>query len=107
METVNATRKPGIAAMSLGLPMLFFGTLMFLFGCYDVMEWQAEQVSLVVCGILLVLAGLATLGSAIWMLGSLGRSKKALQIGGGAMISSGAVLATAAATHIMPCSGPA
>jgi len=107
METVNATRKPGIAAMVLALPMLFFGTLMFLFGCYDIVEWQAEQVSLIVCGILLLLAGLATVGSALWMLGSLGRSKKGLQIGGSAMIASGVVLATAAATHIMPCSGPA
>ena len=101
------TRKPSIAAMVLALPMLFFGTLMFLFGYYDIVEWQAEQILLIVCGVLLVPAGLATVGSSLWMFESLGRSKKALQIGGSAMIASGVVLATSAATHIMPCSGPA
>jgi hypothetical protein len=93
--------------MGLALLMLLFGSLMFLFGSYDVWEWRAEQAALIACGLVWVLTGPAAVGSALWLLGSLGRSRTALKIGGTTIIASGVVLATAAATHVMPCSGPA
>ena len=42
--TMEATiHKPSVGAMLLALPMLLFGSLMFLFGYFDLREWQAER----------------------------------------------------------------
>jgi hypothetical protein len=87
--------------------MLFFGSLMFLFGCAAVWEWRAESAALVACGVAWILSGPVIVGSALWLFGSLGRSRRALRVGGHAIIITGVVLAAAAATRVMPCSGPA
>ena len=106
-DAVVTTRKPSIGAIGLAVLMLFFGSLMFLFGCAAVWEWRAESDALVACGVLWLLSGPMIVGSALWLFGSLGRSRRALRVGGGAIIATGVILAAAAATHIMPCSGPA
>jgi hypothetical protein len=78
---------------------------MVLLGYYFVSEWQSESVLLAASGVLWSLTAPATIVSALWLLASLGRSRKGLSIGGGSIIASGVVLTLVAATHVMPCSG--
>ena len=108
MSPMEATiRKPSAAAMVMALLMLFFGSLMFLFGYFALNEWQSERAALIACGVAWILSGPTVFGSALWLLGSLGRNPLALRIGGTATMASGAVLATAAAAGVLQCSGPA
>lgn len=106
-DTVATTRKPSVGAIALALPMLLFGSLIFLYGCDGVWEWRSESVTLIASSVVWILSGPATVGCALWLFGSLGRSRTALRIGGSAIVSSGVVLATVAATHVLPCSGAA
>jgi hypothetical protein len=105
MEGINLKRRAG--AIAVAPPMLFFGCLMFLFGYVDLIEWRSERAALIASGGVLVLVGFVVFVSALWVLGSLGRSPLALRIGGTAIAASGVVLATAAATGVLQCSGPA
>ena len=105
METT--IRKLSVGAMVLALLMLVFGSLMFLFGYFALSEWHSERAALIACGAVWILTGPAVFGSALWLLGSLGRSPLALRLGGTAVITSGTLLATAAAVGVLPCSGPA
>ncbi|HEY1272864.1 MAG TPA: hypothetical protein VGF08_12800 [Terriglobales bacterium] len=99
--------KPRVAIMFLALLMLFFGGLMSLFGFAAVYEWRAEQLLLIASGAVWILAGPVVFGSALWLLRTLGRSRRALRIGGISVAVTGTVLAAAAITHVMPCTGVA
>lgn len=105
METT--IRKLSVGAMVLALLMLGFGSLMFLFGYFALSEWRSERAALIACGAVWILTGPAVFGSALWLLVSLGCSPLALRLGGTAVITSGTLLATAAAVGVLPCSGPA
>jgi hypothetical protein len=106
--TMEATiRKVSVGAMVLALLMLLFGSLMFLFGYFALSEWRSERAALIGCGVVWILTGPAVFGSALWLLGSLGRNLLALRIGGSAIVASGTVLVTAAAAGVLQCSGPA
>jgi hypothetical protein len=108
MSPMEATsRKPSRSAMVIALLMLFFGSLMFLFGYFGISECRSERAALIACSVVWILTGPTVIGSGLWLCGSLGRSLKALRIGGTAILVSGTVLATAAAVGAMPCSGPA
>ena len=108
MELMDATiRKPSVGAMVLALLMMLFGSLISLFGYGALREWQSEGAALVAFGVVCILTGPAVVGSALWVLGSLGRSALALRIGGTGIVASGIVLALAAATGVLPCTGPA
>jgi hypothetical protein len=108
MDPMDATRgKRRAGAMVVALPMLFFGCLMFGSGCVGLLEWRSEGPALIASNVALILAGFAVFGSALWVLGSLGRSPLALRIGGTGIMASGLVLATAAATGVLQCNGPA
>jgi hypothetical protein len=87
--------------------MLFFGALMFLCGHFYLLEWQSEPLALIACGVVWMLTGTVVVGFALWLFVLLGRSSWALRMGGTAIVVSGAVLATAAGTGTLPCSGPA
>jgi hypothetical protein len=102
----STSRRPRAGAMVIALPMLFFGCLMFLYGYADLIEWPSERAALIACSVVLILAGSAVFGCALWLFGSLGRSPLALRIGGTGIMASGAVLATAAAVGVLQCSGP-
>jgi len=93
--------------MVLALLMFLFGSLMFLFGYFAVSEWRSERAVLIACGAVWILTGPAVFGSALWLLGSLGRNPLALRLGGTAVVTSGTWLATAAAVGVLPCSGQA
>ncbi len=100
-------RKSSFGAMVLALLMLFFGSLMFLLGYFGLIEWRSERFAPIACSVVWVLTGLAVFASALWLLGSLGRSPLALRIGGTAIVASGTVLAAAAAEGVLQCTGPA
>ena len=68
---------------------------------FDLSEWQSEQ-SHPGCLCSGLYSERATMGgSALWVLGSLGRNRLALRLGGIAITSSGVVLATAAAAGVL------
>jgi len=102
----SPSRKPSVGAMALGLLMLGFGLLMFGFGYFDLSEWQSEQAPLIACGVVWTLLGPVVCGAALWLLGSLGRNRFALWIGGTAIVTTGTILAAAAITGVLQCSAP-
>src|SRR5207237_329468 len=77
-----------------------------LFGYVVLREWRSERAALIACGLVWILAGPTIFGCALWLFGSLRRNLLALRIGGTAIVLSGAVLATVAATGVLPCSAP-
>lgn len=93
--------------MLVALPMLFFSFLMCASGYVGLLEWRSEGPALIASNVALFLAGFAVLGTALWVVGSLGRSPLALRIGGTGIMVSGVVIATAAASGVLQCSGPA
>jgi hypothetical protein len=100
----TTTRKPDIGAMVLSPLMLLFGFVMFMSGYFTLSEWRSERAALIACGVVWILTAPWVFGSALWLLVSLGRSRFALRAGGTAILTSGAVLATAAG--VLPCSDP-
>ena len=92
------------AAILLAVLMLFFGVLMAAYGT-DI-DFAADGVALAVANLLLSLLGGATVVLAAWTLISLGRLKLPLRLGGIAALVCGVVLAFAAASGVLPCSGP-
>jgi len=99
--------KPSIASMVLALPMLFFGCLMFLGGYVGLVDWRSESAMLIPVSLILLMSGSAVFVSMLWLLTSVGRNRLALRMGGIALAVSGTVLAMAAGTGLLPCSGPA
>ena len=102
-----AIHKLSAGAMVMALLMLLFGSFMFVVGCVGLSEWRSERAALLACNLMWILSGPVVFGSALWFFGSLGRNPLALQIGGTALVGSGAVLVTAAATGVLQCTGPA
>jgi hypothetical protein len=95
--------KPSIGRMALALPLLFFGLLPFFEGYYIVRDWASEGIALVGSGAIELLSGAIMLGSAIWLLVSLGRQRFPLWSGGIAtLLSAGAIV-----LDRLPCSSPA
>jgi hypothetical protein len=103
----SAFHKLSTGAMVMALLMLLFGSFMFLVGYVGLSEWRSESAALIACNLMWILTGPVVFGSALWLFGSLGRNPLALQIGGTALVGSGAVLVTAAATGVLQCTGPA
>ena len=95
-----------IGAMVLALLMLIFIFRPAMVGSSVMAQWRYESASLVACGLVWCVAGTTTIVAAFWLLGSRGRSRKALRTGGSAIVISGATFAVAAATHVLLCSGP-
>jgi len=79
---------------------------MSLFGYYGLENWQSEQIAMNTCHAIWLIAGPAALGSSLWLWWSIGNSLFALRIGGAAIFTTGAALATAAATGVMQCATP-
>jgi hypothetical protein len=100
-------RKPSIGAMILALLMMSFGCLMFLFGYFVLLESRSEPAALIAAGGVAILGGSVMFISGLWLLGSLGRARMPLRIGGTGMLTSGTVWVAAAALGVLQCSGPA
>lgn len=69
-------------------------------------EWGAISPALRMCGLLWTLAGAVTMVTGLWALGSLGRNRMPLLVGGAAAALAGIVLVVGVLTYVVPCSGP-
>ena len=92
--------KPRIAAMILALLIMSFGFLVFLSGYFALLEWRSEQATVIAIAMVWILAGPAMFVSGLWLLGSLGRARIALRIGGAAILTCGMVMAVLSLIHI-------
>jgi hypothetical protein len=86
--------------------MLLFIFRMILLGYAIVFDWRYESVLLIACGAIWSVAAPSVIIAALWLLGSRGHSRKALTVGGWAIMASGTVFVTSVAAHVLPCSGP-
>jgi hypothetical protein len=94
-----------IGRVCLGLPLLY-GLVAVIIGFILLREWAAESVPLIVFDVLFFLGGIVMVSSALWLLGTVGRSHLPLWVGGIASIVNAAILAGATLTNVLPCSGP-
>ena len=102
-----AIRKPSAIAMVLTVPMLFFGSLMFLGGWLGLSEWRSESAALIAFDFGTLFTGFTTVAAALWVLASLGRKAMPLEIAALAIIASGTLLLAGSLSHLLPCPGPA
>ena len=96
----------GIWTIGVVLLMLLFGLITCLFGYLVLDEWRSFQTALLTCGVIWLISGVAMLMSAVWVARTWGGSRSASLMGASATVASGALLAAAAVTHVLPCSGP-
>jgi hypothetical protein len=94
-----------IGRICLGVPLLY-GLLPVLVGFFVLRERAAESVLLIFVGVLLFLGGTVMVSSTLWLLGTLGRSRLPLWVGGIASILNASIFAWATLTNVLPCSGP-
>ena len=90
----------------MALLMLLFIFRPVVVGLAYTAEWRFESALLLACGVVWTVTGSITVVAALWLLWSRGRSRRALAVGGSAIVASVALFATAAATHVLPCGGP-
>lgn len=90
----------------MALLMLLFIFRPVVVGLAYTAEWRFESALLLACGVVWTVTGSITVVAALWLLWSRGRSRRALAVGGSAIVASGALFAIAAATHVLPCGGP-
>jgi hypothetical protein len=88
------------------LLMLYFGLTTGLFGYLVLAEWRSFPIPLLVCAVIWLIGGVAMVVSVWWLARSRVRGQLAQMIAGIATVISGGVFAMAAATHVLPCSGP-
>ncbi len=85
--------------------MLLFGYLVAAAGYQILRKWPSISAAYAAYGVLWVVAGPAMLAGGLWVLGSVGRSRIPLSIGGVAAILSGGSLIAGVLTYVIPCSG--
>jgi hypothetical protein len=96
----------GMWTVSVVLLMSLFGVIMCVFGYLVLGEWRSFRTALLACAVIWLIGGIVMLAAAVWVAASRGRSRLGSLFGGISTVASGAVLAFAAATHVLPCSGP-
>ena len=99
MATIVTTPSSTIGAMGRALLMLFFGSMMFLFGCVTVGQWRAESAGLVACSVVLLLGGLVFVSSALSRFGSLRGGGRFSVVGPSAVINRAVILTAATARN--------
>jgi hypothetical protein len=95
----------GVAFLAAAV-MIFFGFLVGRGGYSTIREWRSVGTALAAFGVLWILAGLAMFVAGWWVLGTLGRQRIPLWMGGTAAVVAGASLVVGVLTHVVPCSGP-
>jgi hypothetical protein len=106
METALQKARRVAVAVIVAAGMLLFGLLVSTMGYQAMREWSYISSAYASCGLLWVVAGPAMLVAGLWLLGSLGRNRIPLLVGGAAMAVAGVVLLVAALTSGIPCTGP-
>jgi hypothetical protein len=106
METaIQKARRLAVASIVAAV-MLFFGGVVSRIGYHILREWSSIGPAYAACGVLWVLAGLVMLVAGLWVLGSLGRHRIPLLVGGAATALAGLVLVVGVLTYVIPCAGP-
>lgn len=106
METaIQKARRIAVAIVA-AAGMLFLGLLVSAMGYQTLREWSFISPAYASCGLLWVVAGPVMLVAGLWLLGSLGRNRIPLLVGGAATALAGVVLVVGVLTHVVPCAGP-
>jgi hypothetical protein len=105
METAIRKAWRIVVAIAVAAGMLLFGFVVLSAGHSTVREWAAIGPALLTCGLLWILAGAVMLVTGLWVLGSLGRRRIPLLVGGAATALAGMVLVVGVLTYVIPCSG--
>ena len=103
----DKSQKPRFGVIFLALIFLLYSVLITGSGITILREWSAISRSLALCGALWTLSGPAMALGALWLLASLGRSFRALRIGGSGTVVAGFVMLSAELIHVLPCTGAA
>lgn len=106
METAIQKARRAAVAIIVAAAMLIFGLLVSATGYQAVREWSYTSSAYASCALLWVVAGPVMLVAGLWLLGSLGRNRIPLLVGGAATALAGMVLVVGALTYVIPCSGP-
>jgi hypothetical protein len=106
METaIQKARRLAVTIIA-AAAMLFLGLLVSAMGYQAMREWSFISSAYASCGLLWVVAGPVMLVAGLWLLGSLGRNRLPLLVGGAATALVGVVLVVAVLTSGIPCTGP-
>lgn len=95
-----------VVAIAVAAGLLMFGFVVLSAGRDTVREWASISSALRTCGLLWILAGAVIIVTGLWVLGSLGRQRIPLLVGGAATALAGMVLVVGVLTYVIPCSGP-
>ena len=95
-----------VVAIAVTVGLLMFGFVVLFAGRDTVREWASIGSALRTYGLLWVLAGAVMIVTGLWVLGSLGRHRIPLLVGGAAAALAGGVLVVGVLTYVIPCSGP-
>jgi len=106
METALQKARRVAVTVIVAAGMLLLGFVGLSAGHNTLREWAAVSPALRMCGLLWTLAGAVTMVTGLWALGSLGRNRVPLLVGGAATALAGMVLVAGALTYVIPCSGP-
>jgi hypothetical protein len=106
METAIQKAKRFAVAIIGTTAMLFFGFVVSSAGYETLREWSSISPGYASCGLLWVVAGPVMLVAGLWLLGSLGRNRVPLLVGGAATALAGIVLVVGVLTYVIPCGGP-
>jgi len=90
----------------LALPMLLFGYLIAKAGYQILGQWSSIGAAFATIGVLWIIVGPVMFAGGLWVLGSLGRNRIPLWIGGSAAFLSGSSLIGGVLCYVIPCSGP-
>jgi len=93
-------------SIALAAIWLLFGYSISNSGYRVLTEWSSIGSAYSTVGVVWLLAGPAMFGAGMWLLGSLGRHRVPLWLGGAAGIVAGASLIVGVLTYVVPCSGP-
>jgi hypothetical protein len=106
METGIQKVKRVAVAVIVAAVLLLLGFVGLSSGHSTLREWAAISPALRICGLLWILTGAVTMVTGLWALGSLGRNRVPLLVGGAATALAGMVLVVGVLTYVIPCSGP-
>jgi len=104
----NAMKMTRFMAVSIAIAAiwLLFGYAISESGYQVLSKWSSIGAAYAAVGALWLLAGPAMFGAGLWLIGSLGRHRVPLWLGGAAGILAGASLVVGVLTYVVPCSGP-
>jgi len=106
METAIQKARRLAVTIIVAAAMLFFGLLVSAMGYLTVREWSFISPAYASCGLLWLVVGPVMLVAGLWVLGSLGRNRVPLLVGGAATALAGLVLVVGVLTYVIPCAGP-